>query len=76
MHRRLAPRGHRFAYPVFYALLPMHRLDDWAEKMLDHFNYVKGYWRLTTGVAGTRLVQLGAEEIERLMGEINRAQKN
>lgn len=30
MHRRLAPRGHRFAYPVFYALLPMHRLDDWA----------------------------------------------
>lgn len=31
MHRRLAPRGHRFAYPVFYALLPMHRLDDWAE---------------------------------------------
>lgn len=52
------------------------QLDDWAEKMMDHFNYIKGYWRLTTGVAGTRLVQLGAEEIERLMGEINRAQKN
>lgn len=52
------------------------QLDDWAEKMMEHFSYIKGYWRLTTGAAGTRLVQLGAEELARLMADINRAKKN
>lgn len=52
------------------------QLDEWAEKMMEHFNYIKGYWRLTTGIAGTRLVQLGAEEIDRLMADIDRVKKN
>lgn len=52
------------------------QLDDWAEKMMDHFNYIEGYWRLTTGVAGTRLVKLGEAEIERLLADINRTKKN
>lgn len=52
------------------------RLDDWAEKMMDHFSYIKGYWRLTTGVAGTKLVRLGADEVERLVADISRTKKN
>ena len=28
MHRRLRPAQHRFSYPVFALLLPLHRLDE------------------------------------------------
>lgn len=52
------------------------QLDEWADKMINHFGYMEGFWRLTTGKAGTRLRRLDDDAVERVMADINRAKKN